>query len=737
MMRCLKFLLLTFFASHANAESVRVASGEHDGFTRFVLYFDSAPQWTAGVIDIGYGIMFDTPDIIFDLSRAFERIPRSRVSDLVFDEGEGILKFNSACDCRLDVFELSEEILVVDVKSGKPSRSDKYSEPLSKVSQETKIKFPELLSKPALSTSSFQPKHVENVRREANGELGLGSLETSLLEQLGRASSQGLLALKVPDSSVQASESSSMVTLGDDLQNLSISNAIDRELAADSLENQRPNCISEPEIAVWNWGELTGMDGIFSLRSQLSIGAVDGADFNEETAIELAKNYIHLGFGAEASDLLRTLPGGATENKILIDLAHIMDDLTHDTESVFFGMEGCDGPSALWATLLQSGATQPSYVDAVAVQRNFYLLPSELRQHLGPRLAEQLKNFGYEEESKAIAESLIGSRFERNDALVRLQAIDAISTGQLDEADMLLKSVIAADSPEAHSAMVSLLELAIVRNQPVTENTLLLAKGMLRELKDSPLEMELISRISDNYILSDSFDSAFDFLSGYASNQVSEEYDKLVAEFVLGASDVQFVKQSFYQKIVENHSRLSTDTRNLFLERLLQLGFSDEVKKIIDFSVGDESDLFQARVALMAGDASSALRRVSGIDDPSAGLVRGQALSHLENFEAAAQTFLSFGAEGEAAKAAWQSGNWELIEQFGTDDQRDLLLSLNLSGAQPLNLLPIDGASSDTTQVTPLDGQDLKSGLIVEGQSLVRASAKARSSVLGLLENDD
>ena len=71
-------------AGLAEAESVRVLSGEHKDFSRIVLVFGNPIGWTEGKTPEGFEVRFDRTDIAPDLSRVFEKIPKDRIRDVIF-----------------------------------------------------------------------------------------------------------------------------------------------------------------------------------------------------------------------------------------------------------------------------------------------------------------------------------------------------------------------------------------------------------------------------------------------------------------------------------------------------------------------------------------------------------------------------------------------------------------------------------------------------------------------------
>ena len=96
---------LAVAGTFAEAESVRVLSGEHEDFSRIVLLFDERTGWKQTETLGGFEVEFDRKGISLDLSRVFEKIPRDRIDNVEFRANDGILRLDVTCDCVLEIFD--------------------------------------------------------------------------------------------------------------------------------------------------------------------------------------------------------------------------------------------------------------------------------------------------------------------------------------------------------------------------------------------------------------------------------------------------------------------------------------------------------------------------------------------------------------------------------------------------------------------------------------------------------
>lgn len=102
------------------AETVRVQTGEHRGFTRVVLQLARPTAWTVGRIGNGYGLRLGRTDVDLDLRRSFDRIPRTRIASMTTNFSGTALQMTVDCACHVAAFEQRPGIVVIDVVDGLP-----------------------------------------------------------------------------------------------------------------------------------------------------------------------------------------------------------------------------------------------------------------------------------------------------------------------------------------------------------------------------------------------------------------------------------------------------------------------------------------------------------------------------------------------------------------------------------------------------------------------------------------
>lgn len=143
----LALLLLALMPASLLAENVSVKSGDHAGFSRLLLDYDGALDWTFGKVDGGYEFRPMGSNLSWDVSGVFDKISRTRIRDLE-DLGDGRLRLDVGCDCHADAFVLRDGQVVIDIKDGPPERADSPFENLLPPAGEAGVGSPEMHGDP-------------------------------------------------------------------------------------------------------------------------------------------------------------------------------------------------------------------------------------------------------------------------------------------------------------------------------------------------------------------------------------------------------------------------------------------------------------------------------------------------------------------------------------------------------------------------------------------------------------
>ena len=126
--------VLAVFVAHsatiASAQTLKVRSGEHSGFTRLVVPLPTSTDWKLGRTAAGYGLRVDLKGITFDTSRVFDLIPRKRITALGVGGDESLLRIDLACTCHVVATQEPNGQLILDFVDGAAVTPSPFEVPL-------------------------------------------------------------------------------------------------------------------------------------------------------------------------------------------------------------------------------------------------------------------------------------------------------------------------------------------------------------------------------------------------------------------------------------------------------------------------------------------------------------------------------------------------------------------------------------------------------------------------------
>lgn len=401
-----------------HAQTLAIQSGEHAEFTRLVLPIGADRDWNIVQQPDGQWELTLTPAVDgFDTSTTFDVIPRTRVSDLIAGQ---TLILDLACNCGVSSFRHATEYLVIDVTdpdpdAPAPSAADAMPDTAATEASEALPDLAGLLRSPAAlpQVTPIAPPSPEATPDDTEVDEPnprLAEAAQIMAEQLARAAASGLLDVALdepmyvgdpsePGSSAPShSTPDSYVAVEEPVEEGDTSLPIRAETAFDTaFQLDRPigpprepmSCTGDP-FNVADWTDGYGFDqGLGPLRRDL----YDERDvLRSDGAIALAQHYLFYGFGAEATYWLTHL---SSPPESLLHLAALVDGAETAAFIPVQSTENCSQGELLWRYLAGAVANPLSGDDTAAIQRAFGELPTQLRDHMGPRLAAQLADDGY------------------------------------------------------------------------------------------------------------------------------------------------------------------------------------------------------------------------------------------------------------------------------------------------------------------------------------------------------
>ena len=508
MIRWLILIWLALVALPAGAAPVKVTSGEHEGFTRVVMEFAAAVDWTVGRTRDGYALQVAGQTPGYDLTRAFDLIGRGRLSAIWTDPASGELRLGIGCACHAIPFEFRPGIVVIDLRDGPPPQGSSFELALdgaampalaeaTPVSQAkalpgydwTQADLMPLAMAPAANAAPAPapPPAAEEPQVLPLGDLALEPLREALLRQLSRGAAQGVVDMAEPPKRGEAAAAdvaAATFRIGEQA-NISITGhpADDRSLTA-----QGAICVTDSQLFIETWADESPVSG---QMGRVMTGLSGEFDHPDAEAVARAVRFnLSIGFGAEARLLLEAFPSQQPDAAVWTSMAHVLDT-EPDPAPAFAGMLGCDTDAALWAVLGDPAPVRGDVVALPAVLRAFSALPLHLRRQLGPRLADRLLALDEADAAFSIQQAILRVSGAAGPEVALMEARIAAHGGDLAAAEATTGAVLDDPGPAAAKALVAMVELQAAQNAATDPATVTALAGYLTEQGDGPLAADL------------------------------------------------------------------------------------------------------------------------------------------------------------------------------------------------------------------------------------------------------
>ena len=749
----------------AQAETIVARSGEHDGFSRLVMRLPDNAKWSLTRAGKTATLKIDRPGAVIDTSQVFNRIPRTRLQSLQQSGAGNPLRIQLGCDCEIKSYVQKDGYLVIDIRDGKAGQT--YSTfsgvlPLGMPSGGSGYRFnlsPQQVQESAMELDlaaafagrsaamggfpqSVLPQPVEAPEPESQPEVilpgplanlrqaeepkqreitvpsvdllldmdetaraaAVNASEQRLLQQIGRATNQGLLDLVVTEASDE--NGSNFVSPLDTqdrpmnpLDHLSVTTAVDREmgmmpqLAPDA--DTPKHCSRSSELAVYNWGgETSFADQVGPLRAAL-FKEFDKVDL--DTVLSLARTYLYFGFGAEARTMLDMLPAGDARGDKLSAMAVLMDGGQLSPTHPFAGQQSCDGDVAFWAALADGALKRNANTEAI--QQTLARMPVHLRVHLGPEISTLFADSGDQHMASAALRSVDRTGVEDVPDINLAQAAIADMAGDTETVAEELKEELAERTENAPRALIDLIKLSYEERKALSPDLPELVASYELEIRDSELGAELRQAEVMALSLTGSFTEAFAALNDLPDQDGPIAYADAVAPVMTllteRANDVTFLQYALIFA-EEATAAEAVPVADVMARRLLDLGFAQQAQSLLMKMALEPKDearrLMMAEAALGMDLPHRALVELMGLDGPAANKLRAQALWQNGEFGRAGEYLLAEQEVDAAARGFWHSENLEAITP-GDDGQfsqvADVTAQLDAQVQGPEDMSPL------------------------------------------------
>lgn len=734
-MRYLAFAGLFFLAlaGSVNAQQIAVRSGEHEGFSRLVFMYPRGTNWALQPTAGGYRLATGTAQFQYDLADVFKYIPKTRISAVHPGMDRLSLVIETPADVHSEAFQLTNGAVVLDVIDGAEPPAGPEPSPVSAPSFRPPLNDAYLTlywrtNEAPAPTQSATPAQGEPLPTVAPPNPRIAEAEAELIDQLGRAATQGLLTLELParptsaattpePPPIQAPPAQNDATIALTSETVIDRDMADRHLSAQLAANGH-SCPSDLtfDLQAWRTDDDPGAQ-IGTARRNL-LGEFDRP--NPDSVVALTRTYLSLGFGLEAQALMAEFSLPPAERATLELIADVLENQPYPSPEIWQSMMACDSKVALWALLAQPGTIDKTSLNLGAILRAYSALPPHIRELLGPRLSARFIALDAPDLARTVRAALARAPVEHGAALELIEARIDLSAGAVESATKRLEPITRENTETGAEALVLNLETRLAAQEAIGEGDVQSAAALALQQSGTDLgaklrRVEILGRASTGQ-----FEPAFNALTQWKGSvdetilrQTTDDLFLLLAKV---PDDRLFLTTYFQQKSNYAVTELAQPTQLALSDRLAQLGFARAATDALPAATRqtEQGRLTLARAALALGDGSAALAYLTHLTGDEAASLRGNALQLLERHRLAAIEYGAAGAPQQEADEAWRGGNLAVAAEHGSPAQQAFLKLFTPPPEEP---------------------QTTTEGQITQAQHLLKQSEAERNAFADLMES--
>ncbi|MCT4556818.1 MAG: hypothetical protein N4A61_02050 [Pelagimonas sp.] len=736
------FVLSFLLSNTAMAQAIGVQSGEHEGFTRLVLQIGKDHGW-----DINHDrnentfeVVINRENVKFDLSRVFEKIGNNRILSVENSEGSGGMMVEMACDCEPQAFIYKDVYLVVDVgPSTKPQVTG--SPELDEIDTADAQIDPQELPEPEVRETILDSSRVlplltgrasrvfpnnTNIGLDESAAVDRGAgnsrssevshLTTQIATDLAAAASKGLLNPSVNRTADALSDIEGISNRQRENRSGNAQESMEPErdtsvsFATDDMGRVQvggSDCISDERLNLGAWGgDVKDVsEGISKSRNEM-VGEFDEIDL--AALSNHVRSLIYIGFGAEARQAMTLAP--QMENRLLWALSYLVD-LEDDPTDFFADQLMCDTASALWSAMDSMQSSNQPAPNPEVVLRAFEMLPKHLREHLGPRLAEQLTHFGDTETARDVLRRLQRATGAETESIAFERARINVVEGNFDAAENTLHELATKPGPEALEALKEVVALADREQVAVPEEYVELLAAYSTEHRNAEDGSELWEKYVLALISTQDLEGAITALSE-SQDTDSQAYERIklriLGEIIDSPKDSVFLKLIF-DIDMDGVGPVYLEKKIEASERFVELGLPEIGFKILDKVPTNfnfrEVQILKSRALLEMGRPEEAEVILIGRQGKDVDALRAEARRQMGDHEFAHQVFRRNGDTNLAEEAAWLSGDWTTLSEASNE----LMISVaEMVNEEQVRIDPVDVSLKDAEDLSEQSSNTLR-----------------------------
>lgn len=732
----------------ARAQDVNAVlrAGEHRDFTRLVLSLPETVSWRLSKSASYLDLIVDDDSVVFDLSRAFDRIPRTRLRAV--EQNSSGLRFHLGCECTIRRVNGIAGQVVFDLvtPSDKPVETPFQAIPSATPSPRPRPNLAETTTPFAQEKSLAQRAgaRLAQLLREENVEVGTDRFILSNVPF--PVAEPELQTANLEDEEIKSTKAAQSLT---DTLTIAISGAVSRNLLSAEPRFSRQDQTATPLIAESAASHVRSQPSRWKPQSALAENSCTEAvtyqipdwssppknilheqdwaalydpldRIDPQMAHLLGINLLRLGFGAEARALFAMAPAtDATDS--LRAVSYLLDQEPAPNPDMLLRFAHCSDLDALWAFLSAPARSLGMEDTSHSIVRAIQALPHAMRARLGPSVVQHLLR-NDDLETAGLVQAAIArthsdggtSRVSASPELLRalpaqMETLDANSAMELTDNELLL-----------------LLENAEAREVAVPMDLLEHTVDRQFALRRGPMGRTMAQAAARGLARALQFEAAFDLATGRESDLSDAMRQALLSDLYLrlieDADDTAFVT-TIFTYMPNSNGGLAPDVLEKLSARLTALGFASEASALrAEHADTPVTDLANPAPTDIAGQTPTARDTVMSLEEP------------LGSQRASTPILQSDTAQPERSQTAQAATVPETARISSVED--NLAISAVDASGQTAPVSPTSGPDSTAfnqdSSAVPRNTQN--DGLLSQGRSSLRDAEALRAQLNTLLD---
>lgn len=655
----------------ALGQTVRVVTGEHADFTRLVMQIPAGLTWSL----MGSGperIFAPSTDLTFDLSRVFDRIPRTRLESA--RAGDGRLTLGLACDCPVRAWQDRPGLVIIDISDPTPPEQAPAAPPPAVTAA----------PRPGIDRArtarevgeQLAREHAERTASQTETEIAVDAdlvagIAADLGQQFARALGQGLLESVVEPTTSGAvlRPDASVIDLPANMRIVDVTQRPD--IDAPPPQSPDPACRGSEALDFLLDRSDAGFSQGLGQYGQSLFGEFDQA--SDRGFLDLVQHYLAAGFGAEARSLISNLRDPLPGREILLGFSDVLEGRMSNSRMRLAEALNCGGAAAIGALLARPETAALNDI-APAITLSFGRLPPGLQAILGADLVRALIAGDALDEARIVSESLRRSPWA---AIEDITLADALLEGVRGDP---ARSAEHLDSIALRTldGTIAWLDLALDEGTAVAASALDDAEALAAEHRGTSEGLSIMAAVVRLRARSSQPDSALvtlDRLEAWEGNQresaglIDALKDEVWSHLTQTTDDHGLIALTLSRSDWLDPD-LSLETRQALARRLVDLGFARAADRLLAPETDSQSLRLRALAALAQDDTATAIPLIEGDPSDEALQIRAAAASREGRFAEAAALLDAAGVVDAAARAVILDGDWRLLADLRTRGAR-------------------------------------------------------------------